>query len=329
MKSFEDIYEIIKNENYSDLEDFRLKEKKKIKIFYLCLLWAILINPLIFIFAGLTKNNYFTEKFLKIFFVEILIFFAIIILFILSSIFSYFFRKGKSTKKTFKKKSYNQLFKEKIISTLVSNYDSNLEFSYEKSISRDLYNQGLFEMYDIYSSNDLVHGKIAGIIDFKMGDVHTENVSTDSDGNSTYTTIFKGLFSSAKLDKSLNNTIKIRKNRGFVGRGLTRKSQLHMDSSEFEKCFDIYSSDQILAMRILTSDIMDYMVSFTKTNNIKFEITIANQELYIRIHCQNMFEGSVFKNSIDENTLKRYYTYLNFMCELNKKFYKVISEKDI
>ena len=102
-----------------------------------------------------------------------------------------------------------------------------------------------------------------------------------------------------------------------------------MDSAEFEKNFDIYSSDQILAMRILTSDIMDYMVNFTTENKVKFEITILNQDLFIRIHCKNMFEASLSKSSIDENILKEYYTYLNFMCELNKKFYRIISEKDI
>ena len=329
MKSFEEIYEIIKNENYSDLEDFRLKEKKKVKIFYLCLLCVILINPLIFIFAGLTKNNYFTENFLKIFFIEILIFFSLIILFILFSIFSYFIQKGKNTEKKPKKKNYNQLFKEKIITTLVSSYDSNLIFSREKSISENLYNRGLFEIYDIYSSDDLVYGKISGIIDFEMGDIVTQNKQTDSEGNTTVYTVFRGLFSSAKLDKNIKNTIKIRSNKGNIGIGLSKKYQLHMDSIEFEKYFDIYSSDQILAMRVLTSDIMDYMVSFTTENKVKFEITISDEKLYIRIHCKNMFEGSVFKNSIDVNTLKQYYTYLNFMCELNKKFYKVISEKDI
>ena len=325
MKSFEEIYEIIKNEDYSDLEELRLKEKKK-KGIIITLIVSILLIPPILMFTEII-NSYFLEQILpKI----MTIFELIVVVGIISFLFYFLFlltRIGSSKKPG--KKKYKYLFKERIISKLISTYDSNLKFDNYLFIQKELYNKAQFEIYDHYSANDLVFGKIDGIIDFKMGDVHTEIESIDSDGNSSYITLFRGLFSSAKLDKNLNATIKIRKNRGQSGKGLSGKAKLHMDSAEFEKNFDIYSSDQILAMRILTSDIMDYMVNFTTENKVKFEITILNQDLFIRIHCKNMFEASLSKSSIDENILKEYYTYLNFMCELNKKFYRIISEKDI
>ena len=43
-----------------------------------------------------------------------------------------------------------------------------------------------------------------------------------------------------------------------------------------EKLFDVYSTDKILALRILTSDILDYMINFKKENKIKYELTLKN-----------------------------------------------------
>ncbi len=321
MKPFEEIYGNLSNEKYDDLEKTRLKEKKHTKLIAYAILSFILLFS-IMTFVGLGKDSNFLINFFPV------IFFIVSFLMILSILLLLIYLIFKLINKQ-SKKSYNQLFKETIISKLVSNYDNNLIFTSSQSIPRQTYKLGLFENYDTFHSDDLIYGKIDGIIDFKMGDVHTQNRTTDSDGNTTYHTLFRGLFSLAKLDKNISSIIKIRSNNNFIGKGLSQKEQLQMDSIEFENNFDIYTTDKILAMRILTSDIMDYMVNFKRNNNIKFEITLSNQELYIRIHCSNMFEGSIYKNPLDKYLLKQYYTYLDFMCELNKKFYKVISDKDI
>lgn len=295
MKDFNQIYQKIYNECHTEIEKIRKQSLQKlIPIFIICVILIILV----------------IYKISIILIIPLIMATAIILLISTHYI------------------GYNKKFKKTIISRLVSYYDENLEFTPDTHIQKSEYNLAEFEHYDNFYANDYIYGKIDGIIDFHLGDVHTTQETRDSDGHTTSTTVFQGLFSSGKLSKPIPANIKIRSDKGLLGKFITNKNLLSMDSQEFEKLFDIYSDDKIITMRILTSDIMDYMINFKKENKIRYEITLKNSLLFIRIHCQDMFETSIFKNALDFETLEKYYKYLNFTCELNKKIYNVINEKD-
>ena len=230
----------------------------------------------------------------------------------------------------FNKSKFNKLYKEKVISKLVKEYDSNLKYNQNLNITSGIYKQAEFESYNNYHSDDLIYGNLDGKIKIQIGDVRTEMETTDSEGNSSTVVLFRGLFSQANLNQNIGTVIKIRSDKGKLEKLLSKKSLMQMDSQIFEKEFDVFAQDKIIAMRILTSDILDYMITFKNENNVNFELTLKDQELYIRIHCQNMFEStSIFKDSIDKTALEKYYNYLNFICELNRKFYYTIEEKNI
>ena len=129
----------------------------------------------------------------------------------------------------------SQFYKKEIISKLISTYDENLHFDSTAHIEKIDYMLAEFERFDHFYSNDLIYGNIDGLIDFKLGDVHTEDESTDSDGHTSRTTLFRGLFSIEKLDKNINTTIKIRLDKFFK---ISKKNILSMDSQEFEKYFE-------------------------------------------------------------------------------------------
>lgn len=292
MKNFEEIYKKIYNEKNNKLEKTRKKYLHKKLIFIsIAIILAILST--------------FISPFITIF-----IAFIILIVIVIPT-------------------KFNEHYKDEIITTLVTEYDSSLSFTRQQSIPSSLYKQAEFEHYDIYHSNDYISGKIDGIIPFELGDICTEDESTDSDGNRTTYTIFRGLFSAATFNQSINTTVKIRAGSTIAGKLLSNKEKMQMDSQEFEKLFNVYTLDKITAMRILTSDILDYMITFKKENKIKFELTLKQNKLYIRIHCQDMFESSILKNALDKRTLEKYYKYLDFMCQLNKKFYNVIESKEL
>ena len=293
MKNFEEIYSKIYSDNHQEIEAKRKKELQK---------------HLSIVIIILTIGIIFTILISSIFFVISVIVTILVI--------------------ALHPSKFKNIYKEKIITTLVNEYDHNLSFTSDSSIPRLLYNDAEFERYDLYSSNDYISGKINGTTPIELGDVHTEIESTDSDGNTTYTTIFRGLFAAVKFNQSINTTIKIRNDSKIAGKLHLNKEKMQMDSQEFEKLFDIYSQDKITAMRILTSDILDYMIQFKKENKVKFELTLKQNNLYIRIPCKDMFEGSLMKNSLDEKTLKTYYNYLDFMCNLAQKFYTIIVEKN-
>lgn len=294
MKNFDEIYKILSNISTEKIDNARKKFLTKTVI--------TLIIAALFIIAG----TYLLKGF---------IFFLIIIAVIISTILIRIYSS-----------SISEIYKKEIITKLVSSYDENLQFDSTAHMEKIDYMLAEFERFDHFYSNDLIYGKIDGIIDFKLGDVRTEDVDHDSDGHKTRTTLFRGLFSVEKLNKDINTTIKIRLDKFFK---LPNKSMLSMDSQEFEKYFDVYSTDKILAMRILTSDIMDYMLAFVKENKLKFEITIKKSQVYIRIPCPDMFELPILGKALDYEVLYKYYSYINFMCELNKKIYNVVSSKDI
>ena len=301
MKNFNDIYQKIYQENIHIEENRKVYLKQSRQR---TLIAIVILTIITFIVLG--SNLTFLLPFV--------IFSGIIILLIAS---------------TYKSKDYQKDYKGKIITSLVSTYDENLHFDLTQSISSSIYNKAEFEFYDRFHSNDYIYGKINGIIPIQLGDIHTENVHTDSDGHTTYTTVFRGLFSEITLPKNLLSTIKIRSDKGMLGKLLSNKTQVEMDSQQFEKYFDVFTTDKILAVRILTSDIMNYMIDFKLQNKVTFELTIKNRSMYLRIHCDDMFEGKLSKSALDFETLHKYYRFLNFMCELNEKIYNVIQENDI
>lgn len=227
-------------------------------------------------------------------------------------------------------KEYKKQYKNVIIKKLVNFYDPNLTFHPNGRMSRSSYNDAEFEKYDYFFANDLVLGKIDNEIEFEAGDVRTEIENSNDDNSSSRTVVFRGLFSSAQFNTDIKNTIKIRSDKGFLGKLLPANKQLiQLDSLEFENLFDVYSTDKILAVRILTSDILDFMINFRKENKLKYELTLKNSSLYIRIHCKDLFEAPFSKDSLDFDNLHMDYKILHFICELNRKFYYTIKEKDI
>ena len=78
-------------------------------------------------------------------------------------------------------------------------------------------------------------------------------------------------------------------------------------------------------MQILTADIMDMLIEFQKTYNMRFDIVIKNNIIYLRFHSGTMFEaGAIKKDAFDEGTIKKYYHMLEFTYNLSDKLIKLI-----
>lgn len=225
------------------------------------------------------------------------------------------------------RREYVKLFKEKVIRTFVKEYSDTLEYRPNSGIPSIMYNEGEFERrYDRYHTEDLITGTLNGKYKIDMAEVHTENESTDKDGNTTYTTIFHGLFAKVEFKKYVDVNMKIRRNSINLFR---KKEKIEMDSSEFEKKFDVHSSNKIIAMQLLTADIMQMLLDFKENNKLTPEITLNGNSLYIRFATGDMFEPNIFKFSLNYNTLKKYYDTINFTLDITEKFVKNIEETEV
>lgn len=238
------------------------------------------------------------------------------------------FLNGKNGKK---EPSYTEVFKEKIITPLIQNTIEGAVYSPHSGISRLEYRKADYrDNEDRYKSEDLVLAPLMldgnTKIDMMFAEVLTEVEHTDSDGDTTYSTVFSGLAGQADINKSINSKVYIRAN-GRVSR--FNKNKVSMDMSDFEKIFDVEAEDKILAMRILTSDIMSDMIDLYEKYGYKYEIHILENKLYMRVRTGPMFEPKVFKSSMEYKTIEKYYLVLTAFMQIAEKICNTIDKLEI
>ena len=304
-ESFSELYARLYTENFAELEAMRAKSKKTTVL-------AILIIAVTFILASINP----------IFF--ILLFVAIIIGTISSA-------KNKKVPVEMRGKSYPEVFKEKIVTPLIENTFEGAKYTPKEGISSMEYRKADYkEYYDRFHSEDQiiaplrVKGEVVTSISF--AEVHTERESKDSDGDTTYVTVFSGLSGSFLIPKDTGKNIYIRAN-GRVSNW--NKNKVKMDMSEFEKIFDVESDDKILAMRILTSDVMAEMIDLYKKYKYRFEINILNDTVYMRLSTGPMFEPSIFKSSMEYKQIEKYYLVLKALTNIAEHVYETVSELEV
>ena len=325
MKTFDEIYEELQSKNNTELneawKDAKKESEKTNKIAgIICLIVDIFF--VILIIKNMNSNDMLGGVFKNpssLFFVIYALVLNVIIFGFTKAIFS------KSNRK------YTSIYKDIVINKLMSNFYNNLEYFPQKEMPEYIYEKVNYnEYYNRYHSEDYMEAQINNEYSIQMAEIKTKKVEhyTDSQGRrQTRTiTIFSGLFSKILMHKSIKGELRIEQN----GTMLFDKKRLEMDSSEFEKAFDVKASDKILGMRLLTADIMEELIEFKNKTNIKYDVYIKGNELYLRFHSGPMFEVGNLKNgAIDKETLRKYFYMLNFTYNLSNKLINLVKEIEI
>lgn len=309
MKSFNDIYEEVYKESNEELEALRKSKARKSLIFIIIAVVVLvaMVSPIL----GNTKHSTFHFTVFQIMFPLVIVMMIIIIVTALN------------------KTKFTATFKEKVIAPFIKNIDENLNYYPNKGIASTIYRQGEFEHYDIYSSEDAIEGILDGKYAVRIAEVHTQDESTDSDGDRHTYTLFHGIFGNVECSKNIGTTLKIHSDKGFLGNLFKGKQRVEMDSAEFEKHFDVYGDNKIIAMQILTSDVMAMMIDFRNESKIKYELTIKNNQMYIRFHTGEVFEPQLFKSALDYDMLKKYYDIIDFVFRVSRAINKAIENTEI
>lgn len=237
---------------------------------------------------------------------------------------------------------YKNEFKTKVIKALLDSFNENIEYFPTHGINSSVYNEAEFGKYDRYRAEDLMKGTLKNNCNFEMSEVLTEDEYEDSEGHTQYLTLFCGLFAKIETSKPFNARLYLRKDRkdkniisrAFTGRLLTGRVpfgnlRVNLDSQEFEKYFDVYCTDKIIAMQLLTPDVMQLLVNFREEMDMEYELTIKNNCIYIRFLSGEMFEPAVVtKFSLDKNMLYKYYKMLDFSFSLTNKLINLIKDAE-
>lgn len=215
-------------------------------------------------------------------------------------------------------------YKENVIRALVTNVYDKATYTPNIGLRSSEYNGRAFmeTYYDRYSSEDLVATN--NEFNLTFSEVHTEDRREDSDGDTHWVTLFHGIYGYCNISKDINTNISITSNRLFGG-----KTKVKMDMPEFEKTYDVYSDNNIVAVQLLTADVMTELLDLKESLGYMFEIVIERNQIYFRIHSGNLFEMAVFKNSMGVEMLHKYYNTLEHIEKIITMINKNIKELNI
>ena len=170
-------------------------------------------------------------------------------------------------------------------------------------------------------------------------------------GNHNNTIGFKGLFVYMEVSKSLNGYIKVaRRLGGFANLSrsqlfIPKAERKKMDSAAFEKDFIVGSDEQITAMKYLTADIMELLITYKNElidiqtrfnrnlipqnpNDISLDFLWQDTKVLIRIANKKMFVPTM-RDPMCKDSLASCLSSLSFATRLNHIISKSIEETAI
>ena len=302
---FEDIYDKLYSKYYKRFEKMRIAQKNSLKRFiggFFCL-WMS--------FAFISEN------------INILGFLLAIIggglLF-----WNWHFKKNNN---------YSELYKNEVITEFLKNIIPNFnylpDFSLEsKNKIIDEYENAKFDNRPFNRSytNDYINGKIHNDSIY-MCDLSTYYEYVNKKKEICTEERFSGLFANIKINSSnekveikiLNRTNNQNENRNIV----------KLDFDEFNNNFIIVSDSNISAFQILTADVMEILNKQLSENNIKFDISIINSNIYLRFYTLPIFEAPINEPVLKKENFYRYYILLKFVINFSDKINNIYKNLNI
>lgn len=223
------------------------------------------------------------------------------------------------------KKKYNKIYKEEVLKKIIKEDNNILEYYPDSGMDIEDYKFAKFEKFDKYESEDLLIGQINGL-KYSLADVHTYRRDEDSDGSSTYVTLFNGSVARLETNKNLNSFIYILNNQIKL---FNNEYFISIDNENFEKMYDVYSDNAILAMRLLTPDITTSILNLTNKTGIYTEIKLYNNLIYFRFYTGNLFEANILNSEKEAVNIAYYFKILKGINEIMQNILNAIDEVEL
>lgn len=206
--------------------------------------------------------------------------------------------------------AYRSAYKAYFVEKNLQKTFTDLNYSHEAGLHRTILGgTGMVNVGDRYNSNDLTTGKYKDVA-FTQADVHIEVEYTDSDGDTHYTTIFKGRFMIFEFPKKFNFRLEVAE-KGFGANKIPSKNhetgrnfkKIELESSEFNHIFKTYAEDDFEAFYLLDPAFMDNTLDLANQYKGKILLGFLDNKLLVGLKDgKDAFEPpSVFKK-IDEAT---------------------------
>lgn len=294
MKNIDELKKFYESELISEieiLEKDRKKIVKKVTIFNIVFITSMILSFLLF---------------------EIFLYFTVFLL--IGIIFLWIFLYNKTTK------NYKSNFKNTVIERIIKFIDKSLNYSPSQYIPESLYMSSKLFLTspDKYNGDDYVYGKIDKT-QMEFSEIHSQYETRDSKGNTTWHTIFKGIFFVSNFNKNFKGVTVIlpdtaQKMFGIVLGNMfqswnkLRGELMKMDDPEFEKQFVVYGSDQIETRYILSTSLMKRILDYKNRTKNNIYLSFIDNKLFFAIsYYKNLFEPKLFTSLLNFNLIKEYY----------------------
>ena len=263
------------NDTEKEIESLRVSTNKKIKKYNRVGLIVCGLSTVIIIIIALLINFYL-----------LFLLYGVFIMFIIFAVIT--------TSKTSKPLSeFNKIYKEKIVNNVFKKVFDDVIYVPENGIEeKKLEDTHMIYTGDRYHSNDYVKGKYKNI-NFEFSDVHMTEKHEDSDGNTTYVTIFSGQWMIFDFNKSFKSKLSI----GTKYFGILNHSKnVELEDIDFNKNFSVWADHEEDAFYLLTPNYMEKIKKLKEKLNAAFALCFIDNKLYIGLNnYKNLFEPNLKK----------------------------------
>lgn len=182
-----------------------------------------------------------------------------------------------------------------VITSLLKHLNPHLRIAPQAEFPQGLYKKAqlFLRNVDRYTGTELVtHQQHTN---FQLGWVHSQYIIRDSEGRSTYHTIFKGLLACLPCPKATEGKTFIFPDGsekllgGFAKQlqGLTEHAEaklITMDNPEFENQFKVYTTDTVAAHYLLSTKWLEKLTYFQRQVKVPLSIALHEGCCYVALH---------------------------------------------
>lgn len=204
--------------------------------------------------------------------------------------------------------AYRKAYKGYFVEQSLQNIFTDLSYTHESGLDPNILRAtGMINTGDVYTSNDLTIAKYKEV-GFVQADAHIQREDTDSDGNTTYYTIFKGRFMIFEFPKKFNFKLELvgKKFRAYRIPGKDSKnnremSKVQTESNEFNHAFKIFAQDGFESFYLLVPDVIAKIEDIAKRYNYKLLLGFYDNKLVVALDDgKDAFEPPKFTKPINE-----------------------------
>lgn len=205
-------------------------------------------------------------------------------------------------------RAYRHAYKTYFVEQNLRKTFTDLNYRHELGLNGTLLSlTGMINTGDRFTSNDFVSGKYKDVA-FSQADVHIETEYTDSDGNTHYTTIFRGRFMIFEFPKQFNFKLAVvgKRFRAYRKPGKSIKTgqkaqKITTESTEFNNMFRTYGQDGFEAYYILDPAFMVKLMDIATMHKKKVLFAFFENRLIVGLDDgKDSFEPPFAMKQIDE-----------------------------